>query len=173
MAEIEVAQPTEAQKLFLFMAGELQGACSHIFSSFEEYFRSGKEPESAFKGSGAAGNGKKKRGRAKKNPDKPKRKPTAFNNFVKETISEFKAAGKLDSFKGDNNGTCLAIHAPLTCLIKPLQTPVVALCHLDHLDVGGMSTVLSTIACLTNLVMSLVHQRILYRGYEPRKGIRP
>lgn len=116
MAEPDGAQPTEAQKLFTFMAGELQGACNHIFSSFEEYFRSGKELESAFKGSGTAGSGKKKRGRAKKNPDKPKRKPTAFNNFVKETISEFKAAGKLDDFKGDNNGAQFGRHS-LTCAL--------------------------------------------------------
>lgn len=107
MAENEVAQPDDRQKLFLFMAGELQGACNHISSSFEEYFRTGKEPESAFKGSVAAANGKKKRGRGKKNPDKPKRKPTAFNNFVKETISQFKIAGKLEDFKGDNNGEYL------------------------------------------------------------------
>ena len=120
MAEHEGAQPTEAQKLFLFMAGELQGACNHIFSSFEEFFRSGKEPESVFKGNGAASGGKKKRGRAKKNPDKPKRKPTAFNNFVKETISEFKAAGKLDGFKGDNNGAHLGISAPFVCLMMLL-----------------------------------------------------
>ena len=120
MAEHEGAQPTEAQKLFVFMAGELQGACNHIFSSFEEYFRSGKEPESAFKGNSAAGSAKKKRGRAKKNPDKPKRKPTAFNNFVKETISEFKAAGKLDDFKGDNNGACLGRGSPFLRFMVPL-----------------------------------------------------
>ena len=108
MAEQEGAQPTEAQKLFLFMAGELQGACNH------------KEPESVFKGNGAAGGGKKKRGRAKKNPDKPKRKPTAFNNFVKETISEFKAAGKLDGFKGDNNGAHHGMKTPFLCLMMLL-----------------------------------------------------
>ena len=104
MAENAVSEVDERQKLFLFMAGELQGACNHIFSSFEEYFRSGKEPESAFTGKGPGPAGKKKRGRAKKDSNKPKRKPTAFNNFIKEKISQFREEGKIEEMKGDNNG---------------------------------------------------------------------
>ena len=103
MAEAQAVVVDEKVKLFMFMAGELQGACSHIFASFEEYFRSGKEPESAFKKQTAAAGAKKRGRKAAKNPDKPKRKPTAFNNFIKERISEFRAAGKLEELK-DNNG---------------------------------------------------------------------
>ena len=103
MAEAQAVVVDEKEKLFMFMAGELQGACSHIFASFEEYFRSGKEPESAFKKQTAAAGAKKRGRKGAKNPDKPKRKPTAFNNFIKERISEFRAAGKLEELK-DNNG---------------------------------------------------------------------
>ena len=98
----------QAAELMSFCASEFQQFFSHLGNSISTYRSTGKVPGSAFKHSG---NGHVSSAAAAK-PDKPKakRKPTAFNMFVKEKMEEMKVAGvTLDNDKNNNGIFSLAV----------------------------------------------------------------
>ena len=89
--------------LMAFCASEFSGFFTHIGDAIKQFKLTGRLPESAFDGSGPAA------GKADAKP-KIKRKPTAFNMFVKFKIEELKASGlKLDDDKNNNELFKLAV----------------------------------------------------------------
>jgi hypothetical protein len=86
-------------QLLLFVAKELQGTFAHIGRAMTEYSQTGKLPESLFNSTDVGKAAGPKRKKEKK--DRPKRKPSAFNNFVKEKIAELRSEGPAQG----NNGT--------------------------------------------------------------------
>ena len=94
----------DGAKLMAFCAHEFEAFFSHIGGAIKQYQTTGQLPESLFKGVAlqdfAAGDKK----------TKAKRKPTAFNMFVKDKMEEFKVAGvKLDDDKNGNLLFTLAV----------------------------------------------------------------
>ena len=94
----------DAANLMAFCAYEFEAFFSHIGGAIKQYQTTGQLPESLFKGSlpihSATGDRK----------PKAKRKPTAFNMFVKDKMEEFKATGvKLDDDKNGNLLFTLAV----------------------------------------------------------------
>ena len=89
--------------LMAFCASEFSGFFTHIGDAIKQFKLTGRLPESAFDGSGPAA------GKADAKP-KIKRKPTAFNMFVKFKIEELKASGlKLNDDKNNNELFKLAV----------------------------------------------------------------
>lgn len=96
----------QAADLMSFCASEFQQFFSHLGNSIYTYKNTGKVPSSAFKTSGHAHNAVT----AKSDKPKAKRKPTAFNMFVKEKMEELKSAGvTLDGDKNNNGMFTLAV----------------------------------------------------------------
>lgn len=96
----------QAADLMSFCASEFQQFFSHLGNSIFTYKNTGKVPSSAFKASGHALNA----GTAKSDRLKTKRKPTAFNMYVKHKMEELKAAGvTLDGDKNNNGMFSLAV----------------------------------------------------------------
>ena len=96
----------QAADLMSFCASEFQQFFSHLGNSIHTYTNTGKVPGSAFKASGHAHTASA----AKSDKPKAKRKPTAFNMFVKEKMEELKAAGvTLDGDKNNNGMFTLAV----------------------------------------------------------------
>lgn len=94
----------QAADLMSFCASEFQQFFSHLGNSIYTYKNTGKVPSSAFKGSGHNA------GTTKSDKPKTKRKPTAFNMFVKEKMEELKASGvTLDGDKNNNGMFTLAV----------------------------------------------------------------
>ncbi|KAI7837028.1 hypothetical protein COHA_009105 [Chlorella ohadii] len=88
--------------LISFFAEEMQQFFAHIQSAVRSYNASGELPQSLFK----AKEGKGKRGAGKEKKERGKRKPSAFNLFVRDKLEEFKAKAfnlfvrdKLEEFK--------------------------------------------------------------------------
>lgn len=92
--------------LMAFCAQEFQTFFGHLGGVIKQYKATGQLPDTIFKGaapSQAAPTGGDKKA-------KIKRKPTAFNMFVKDKMEEFKAAGvKLDDDKNGNLLFTLAV----------------------------------------------------------------
>ena len=88
--------------LMAFCALEFQGFFSHVGNAIKQWKTTGHLPETAFQDVGhAAGKDAK---------PKIKRKPTAFNMFVKSKIEELKASGlKLSDDKNNNELFKLAV----------------------------------------------------------------
>ncbi len=79
---------TTAQ-LLQFVAAELQGAFSHIGRAMATYSETGALPPSMFEAPAAT--------KTRKRRDKGhKRKPSAFNNYVKEKMAEIRASDNDD-----------------------------------------------------------------------------
>ena len=96
----------QAADLMSFCASEFQYFFSHLGNSIHTYKNTGKVPGSAFKASSHAHNA----ATAKADKPKTKRKPTAFNMFVKEKMEELKNAGvTLDGDKNNNGMFSLAV----------------------------------------------------------------
>ena len=96
----------QAADLMSFCASEFQQFFSHLGNSIYTYKNTGKVPSSAFKASGHAHNAVT----AKSDKPKAKRKPTAFNMFVKGKMEELKSAGvTLDGDKNNNGMFTLAV----------------------------------------------------------------
>ena len=94
----------DAASLMAFCAHEFEAFFSHIGGAIKQYQTTGQLPESLFKGSLPSHSltGQQK--------PKAKRKPTAFNMFVKDKMEEFKATGvKLDDDKNGNLLFALAV----------------------------------------------------------------
>ena len=94
----------DGASLMVFCAQEFEAFFSYIGGAVKHYQITGQLPESLFKGhpqfQGGAGDKKAK----------ARRKPTAFNMFVKDKMEEFKAAGiKLDDDKNGNLLFTLAV----------------------------------------------------------------
>lgn len=94
----------DAVNLMAFCANEFEAFFGHIGGAIRQYQTTGQLPDSIFNGTvpshGAAGDRK----------PKAKRKPTAFNMFVKDKMEEFKATGvKLDDDKNGNLLFALAV----------------------------------------------------------------
>jgi len=91
--------------LMAFCAQEFQTFFSHMGEAIKLFKATGHLPDTVFRGavpSQAAANGDKKA--------KVKRKPTAFNMFVKDKMEEFKAAGvRLEDDKNGNLMFTLAV----------------------------------------------------------------
>ena len=91
--------------LMAFCAQEFQTFFSHLGGAMKQYKITGQLPDTLFRGaapSQAAASGERK--------PKIKRKPTAFNMFVKDKMEEFKAAGvKLEDDKNGNLMFTLAV----------------------------------------------------------------
>ncbi|GAB4814541.1 hypothetical protein N2152v2_001587 [Parachlorella kessleri] len=92
----DAGEPRDVGKLLSFFAQEMQLFFGHIHQAVVHYGKTGELPQTVFKAKAikdaekaASGEEKKKR----KARDKPKRKPSAFNVFVKEKMEELKAAG--------------------------------------------------------------------------------
>ena len=99
-----VMSDNQAADLMSFCASEFQQFFSHLGNSIYTYKNTGKVPSSAFKGSGHNA------GTAKSDKPKTKRKPTAFNMFVKEKMEELKSSGvTLDGDKNNNGMFTLAV----------------------------------------------------------------
>ena len=96
----------QAADLMSFCASEFQQFFSHLGNSIYTYKNTGKVPSSAFKASGHAHNAVT----AKAEKPKTKRKPTAFNMYVKQKMEELKSAGvTLDGDKNNNGMFSLAV----------------------------------------------------------------
>lgn len=96
----------QAADLMGFCASEFQQFFSHLGNSIHMYKNTGKVPGSAFKASSHAHTA----AAAKSDKPRTKRKPTAFNMFVKEKMEELKAAGvTLDGDKNNNGMFTLAV----------------------------------------------------------------
>ena len=94
----------DAANLMAFCAREFEAFFSHIGGAIKQYQTTGQLPESLYKGSQPSHSttGQQK--------PKAKRKPTAFNMFVKDKMEEFKATGvKLDDDKNGNLLFALAV----------------------------------------------------------------
>ena len=94
----------DAANLMAFCAHEFEAFFSHIGCAIKQYQTTGQLPESLLKGSlpfhSTTGDQK----------TKAKRKPTAFNTFVKDKLKEFKATGvKLEDDKNGNLLFTLAV----------------------------------------------------------------
>ena len=79
--------------LFAFVAFELQDCFGHIGNALHAYNAGEELPEPRHSGAVATAQGSGKRGKRQKNPDKPKRQPTAYNVFVKRAMESLKASG--------------------------------------------------------------------------------
>jgi len=99
------AAPTlDGADLMAFCAQEFQTFFSHMGDAIKLFKATGHLPDTVFRGAApqAAANGDKRA--------KVKRKPTAFNMFVKEKMEEFKAAGvRLEDDKNGNLMFTLAV----------------------------------------------------------------
>ncbi|DBA93511.1 TPA: hypothetical protein ACH3X3_013607 [Trebouxia sp. C0006] len=99
------ATPTlDGADLMAFCAQEFQTFFSHMGDAIKLFKATGHLPDTVFRGAApqAAANGDKRA--------KVKRKPTAFNMFVKEKMEEFKAAGvRLEDDKNGNLMFTLAV----------------------------------------------------------------
>lgn len=93
----------DAVNLMAFCAHEFEAFFGHIGGAIKQYQTTGQLPETLFKG------GLPSHYPGDKKP-KAKRKPTAFNMFVKDRMEEFKANGvKLDDDKNGNLLFTLAV----------------------------------------------------------------
>ncbi|EIE24359.1 hypothetical protein COCSUDRAFT_53302 [Coccomyxa subellipsoidea C-169] len=90
---------TTAQ-LLQFVAAELQGAFSHIGRAMATYSETGALPPSMF-GAPAATKTRKRRDKGHK------RKPSAFNNYVKEKMAEIRASDNDDEDHATAIGTSI------------------------------------------------------------------
>ena len=98
----------QAAELMGFCASEFQQFFSHLGNSIHTYRSTGKVPGSAFKNSGSGH--VSSAAAAKSDKPKVKRKPTAFNMFVKEKMEQMKVAGvTLDNDKNNNGMFSLAV----------------------------------------------------------------
>lgn len=102
---MSVVPTLDGADLMAFCAQEFQTFFSHMGDAIKVFKATGHLPDTVFRGaapSHAAANGDKKA--------KVKRKPTAFNMFVKDKMEEFKAAGvRLEDDKNGNLMFTLAV----------------------------------------------------------------
>lgn len=101
---IPAASVMDAANLMAFCAHEFEAFFHHIGGAIKQYQTTGQLPESLFKGSlpSHSTTGHQR--------TKTQRKPTAFNQFVKDKLQEFKATGfKLDDDKNGNLLFSLAV----------------------------------------------------------------
>lgn len=89
-------------ELLLYVAHELQGVFHHIGKALTQYSQAGGLPPSLFNDADLDAAPTLKRKKDKK--DRPKRKPSAFNNFVKEKIAELRSEGATQGTTQGNNG---------------------------------------------------------------------
>lgn len=88
--------------LLAFCAAEFQGFFAHMGAALEQFKATGRLPERSFEGASGAGKADAKA--------KTKRKPTAFNMFVKAKLEELKASGvQLNNDKNNNELFKLAV----------------------------------------------------------------
>lgn len=85
-----------------FIAQEMSLFFQHIHNATTNYNETGEIPKSLFHNKQIKTLDKYAKASRKKG-DKPKRKPTAFNNFVKEKLEEFKASNKKGADGEDGN----------------------------------------------------------------------
>jgi len=103
---IEIGSMGEAQAadLMSFCASEFHQFFGHLGNSIHTFKTTGKVPPSVFKASSNA------TAAAKADKPKTKRRPTAFNMFVKQKMEELKQAGViLDGDKNNNGMFTLAV----------------------------------------------------------------
>lgn len=77
-------------QLLQYVAGELQSAFTHIGRAMATYSQTGALPPSMFDAPAPTNKRQRRRDRGHK------RKPSAFNNFVKEKMAEIRANGNED-----------------------------------------------------------------------------
>ncbi len=99
----------------VYVANELQGVFAHIGKALTEYSATGELPDSVFDVEPAAA-APTKRKRQKKDKERVKRKPSAFNHYVKEQIAVLRARPQTD--EEHNNNCKRQIHTSCT-LEKP------------------------------------------------------
>lgn len=94
----------QAADLMSFCASEFHQFFGHLGNSIYTFKTTGKVPPSVFKASGHVATA------AKADKPKTKRRPTAFNMFVKQKMEELKHAGvTLDGDKNNNGMFTLAV----------------------------------------------------------------
>ena len=91
-------------QVMVYVANELQGVFSHISKALTEYQETGDLPDSVFEAEPAAAPTKRKR--QKKDSGRAKRKPSAFNQYVKEQIAVLRARPQTDEEHNNNNNNC-------------------------------------------------------------------
>ncbi|KAK9909466.1 hypothetical protein WJX75_002647 [Coccomyxa subellipsoidea] len=89
-------------QVMVYVANELQGVFSHISKALTEYQETGDLPDSVFEAEPAA-TAPTKRKRQKKDKDRVKRKPSAFNHYVKEQIAVLRARPQTDEEHNNNS----------------------------------------------------------------------
>jgi hypothetical protein len=94
----------QAADLMSFCANEFHQFFGHLGNSIHTFKTTGKVPPSVFKAAGHVA------AAAKADKPKTKRRPTAFNMFVKQKMEELKQAGvTLDGDKNNNGMFTLAV----------------------------------------------------------------
>lgn len=95
-----MAEGGATAELLVYVANELQGVFAHISRALTEYGATGELPEPTYEAEPVAAPAKRKR--VKK--EKAKRKPSAFNFYIKEQIAALRAKGTDDEH--NNNCAC-------------------------------------------------------------------
>lgn len=99
-----MAGDSAAVQAMAFAAREIQGFAGHMVEALTQFADTGEFPESLFGDVEPATAGPVKRKRKAKGPKKEraKRKPSAFNQYVKEQIAVLRA---VESAEGHNNNS--------------------------------------------------------------------
>jgi hypothetical protein len=118
-------------QVMVYVANELQGVFSHISKALTEYQETGDLPDSVFEAEPAA-TAPTKRKRQKKDKDRVKRKPSAFNHYVKEQIAVLRARPQTDE---EHNNNCKLQILTSCTLEKHRLLFVVTRAHLDGVPV--------------------------------------
>ena len=96
----------QAADLMSFCASEFHTFFGHLGNCITTFKSTGKVPPSIFKTSGHSGSA----GASKADKPKSKRRPTAFNMFVKQKMEELKQSGiHLDGDKNNNGMFTMAV----------------------------------------------------------------
>ena len=114
MSETNEGSQVQSAELLMYAASEVNNTYHRIVGALKEFLDTGELPELApvLPGSMGVVKGRKKR-------EKGKRKPTAFNNFVKEKIHELRDQGDTEDDRS-NNGTQPKALCPC-CLLQGSQ----------------------------------------------------
>ena len=101
-----MGENAQATELMAFCASEFQTFFGHLGHSIHTFKTTGKVPPSIFKTSSNSASA----AASKSEKPKTKRRPTAFNMFVKQKMEELKKSGvQLDNDKNNNGMFTLAV----------------------------------------------------------------